>query len=127
MPSQTNTFEKSNQDSFSHKTVCIIGAGVAGLVSAKVLKRDGFEVTVFEKESAIGGVWAEPRSYPELRSNNPRETYAFSDFDYPESADEFPTAGQFAGTAGFSFIGTSCLRRSNGWVLWVMLHQVTIH
>jgi dimethylaniline monooxygenase (N-oxide forming) len=94
MPSQTNTFEKSNQDSFSHKTVCIIGAGVAGLVSAKVLKRDGFEVTVFEKESAIGGVWAEPRSYPELRSNNPRETYAFSDFDYPESADEFPTAGQ---------------------------------
>ena len=81
-------------DNDTRKTVCIIGAGVAGLVSAKVLKRDGFDVTVFEKESAIGGVWAESRAYPGLRSNNPKEAYAFSDFDYSESADEFPTAGQ---------------------------------
>ncbi len=78
----------------SRKTVCIIGAGVAGLVSAKVLKNDGFNVTVFEKESTIGGVWAKSRAYPGLRSNNPKEAYAFSDFDYPQSADEFPTAGQ---------------------------------
>ncbi len=77
-----------------HKSVCIIGAGVAGLVSAKVLKHDGFDVTVFEKDSAIGGVWAKSRAYPGLRSNNPKEAYAFSDFDYPESADDFPTAGQ---------------------------------
>ncbi len=67
---------------------------MAGLVSAKVLKRDGFKVTVYEKESTIGGVWAKTRAYPGLRSNNPKEAYAFSDFDYPESADDFPTAGQ---------------------------------
>jgi len=78
----------------SPKTVCIIGGGVAGLVSAKVLKRDGFEVTVYEKEATIGGVWAKSRAYPGLRSNNPKEAYAFSDFDYPVSADDFPTAGQ---------------------------------
>ena len=76
------------------KTVCVIGGGVAGLVTAKVLRTDGFDVTLFEKEPTIGGVWAESRAYPGLRSNNPRETYAFSDFDYPDSADEFPTAGQ---------------------------------
>lgn len=74
--------------------VAVIGAGVAGLVSAKVLKNDGFDVTIFEKESTIGGVWAESRAYPGLRTNNPRETYAFSDFDYPEGTDEFPTAKQ---------------------------------
>jgi len=83
-----------NKDTTNQKSVGIIGAGVAGLVSAKVLKRDGFDTTVFEKESTIGGVWAESRAYPGLRSNNPKEAYAFSDFDYPESADEFPTAGQ---------------------------------
>lgn len=74
--------------------VCVIGAGVAGLVSAKVLKHDGFDVTVFEKDSTVGGVWAPSRAYPGLRTNNPRETYAFSDFSYPDASDEFPTAGQ---------------------------------
>jgi dimethylaniline monooxygenase (N-oxide forming) len=79
------------------KRVAVIGAGVAGIVSAKILKHDGFDVTIFEKESFIGGVWAESRAYPGLRTNNPRETYVFSDFPYPENTDDFPTAGQVRG------------------------------
>lgn len=86
--------DKSKKSRNSKKNVCIIGGGVAGLVSAKVLKNDGFEVTVIEKEPGIGGVWAKTRAYPGLRSNNPKEAYAFSDFDYSESTDDFPTAGQ---------------------------------
>jgi GntR family transcriptional regulator/MocR family aminotransferase len=74
--------------------VCVIGAGIAGLVTAKVLRDDGFEVTVFERSPAIGGVWASSRTYPGLRANNPRETYAFADFPYPATADDFPTAEQ---------------------------------
>ena len=74
--------------------VCIIGAGVAGLVTAKVLRGDGFDVTVFEKEAAIGGVWAPSRTYPGLRANNPRETYAFSDHPYHGTVDDFPRAEQ---------------------------------
>jgi dimethylaniline monooxygenase (N-oxide forming) len=74
--------------------VAVIGGGVAGLVSAKVLKHDGFDVTLFEKEPTVGGVWAASRAYPGLRTNNPRETYAFSDLPYPQEADEFPTAAQ---------------------------------
>jgi dimethylaniline monooxygenase (N-oxide forming) len=76
------------------RRVAVIGGGVAGLVSAKVLKQDEFDITVFEKEPTMGGVWAASRAYPGLRTNNPRETYAFSDFPYPETVDEFPTAGQ---------------------------------
>lgn len=75
-------------------TVCIIGAGVSGLVTAKVLQRDGFDVTIFEKEATIGGVWAPSRAYAGLRTNNPQKAYAFSDLPYPETSDEFPTAGQ---------------------------------
>ena len=74
--------------------VCIVGAGIAGLVTAKVLQQDGFNVVVFEKDRELGGVWASSRTYPGLRANNSRESYAFSDFPYPDTADEFPTAEQ---------------------------------
>jgi dimethylaniline monooxygenase (N-oxide forming) len=76
------------------KRVVVIGAGIAGLVTAKVLRDDGFDVTAFEKEPAIGGVWAESRTYPGLRANNSRRSYAFSDHPYDRSADVFPTADQ---------------------------------
>ncbi len=81
-------------DRDSGRRVCVIGAGIAGLVTSKVLKEDGFEVVVFEKQAELGGVWAASRTYPGLRANNPRETYAFSDYPYPETADDFPAAEQ---------------------------------
>ncbi len=81
-------------DGDSGKRVCVIGAGIAGLVTAKVLRHDGFEPVVFEKQPELGGVWAASRTYPGLRANNPRETYAFSDYPYPITADDFPTAEQ---------------------------------
>src|SRR5512147_786880 len=81
-------------DVSSGKRVCVIGAGIAGLVTSKVLKEDSFEVVVFEKQPEPGGVWASSRTYPGLRTNNPRETYAFSDYPYPETADDFPSAEQ---------------------------------
>lgn len=72
----------------------VIGGGVAGLVTAKVLKQDGFEVSVFEKEPSVGGVWAASRAYPGLSTNNPRETYVFSDFPHADTTGDFPTAAQ---------------------------------
>ena len=78
----------------SGQRVCVLGAGIAGLVTAKVLRDDGFEVSVFEKKPNIGGVWAPSRTYPELRTNTPREMYEFSDFPYPKTADDFPNAAQ---------------------------------
>jgi dimethylaniline monooxygenase (N-oxide forming) len=74
--------------------VCVIGAGIAGLVTTKVLLEGGFEVSVFEKEATLGGVWAPSRTYPGLHANNPRESYAFSDHPFPSTADDFPSAPQ---------------------------------
>lgn len=76
------------------KRVVVIGAGIAGLVTAKVLREDGFDVVVYEREPTIGGVWAPSRTYPGLRTNNSRVTYAFSDHPFDESADMFPSADQ---------------------------------
>ncbi|MFQ6006260.1 MAG: flavin-containing monooxygenase [Woeseia sp.] len=73
-------------------TVCVIGAGIAGLVTAKTLAQDGFDVLIIEKDSNLGGTWAPSRTYPGLRANNSKRTYAFSDFPYPDSTELFPYA-----------------------------------
>ena len=72
--------------------VCVIGAGIAGLVTAKTLTKDGFDVHIIECDSNLGGTWAPSRIYPGLRTNNSKLTYAFSDFPYPDSVDTFPYA-----------------------------------
>ena len=76
----------------SKKRVAVIGSGIAGLVTAKVLLHDGFDVVVFEKDDGLGGTWAPARSYPGLRTNNSKYTYAFSDYPYPAAVDAFPVA-----------------------------------
>ncbi|HEX5725503.1 MAG TPA: FAD-dependent oxidoreductase [Longimicrobiaceae bacterium] len=72
----------------------IIGAGLSGLVTAKTFLEDGHAVTLFETESEVGGVWARSRRYPGLTTQNPRDTYAFSDFPFPRSYPEWPTGEQ---------------------------------
>lgn len=76
------------------RSIGIIGAGFAGLSTAKVLRSLGFEVTVFEKEPDVGGVWAASRRYPGLTTQNPRTTYALSDFPMPADYPEWPSGQQ---------------------------------
>ncbi|MEX2126003.1 MAG: NAD(P)/FAD-dependent oxidoreductase [Woeseia sp.] len=75
-------------------TIGVIGAGIAGLCTAKVLQQFGFEVTVIEKEAELGGVWAASRRYPGLTTQNPRSTYEFSDFPMPRHYPEWPRGEQ---------------------------------
>lgn len=35
----------------------VIGAGAAGLVTARELLREGHDVQVFEQNSSLGGIW----------------------------------------------------------------------
>lgn len=74
--------------------IAIIGAGFAGLGSAKVLTQFGHEVTVFEKAPDVGGVWSATRRYPGLRTQNNKGTYCFSDFPMPSSYPEWPSGQQ---------------------------------
>lgn len=76
------------------RTVAIIGAGIAGLSTARVLIACGYDVTLFEKEHDLGGVWASSRRYPGLSTQNPKETYAFSDWPMPQNYPEWPDGAQ---------------------------------
>jgi len=42
---------------FPSKRVAVIGAGISGVVAAAHLKKEGLDVTVFERSSAAGGIW----------------------------------------------------------------------
>lgn len=76
------------------KRVAVIGAGVAGLATAKVFHSQGYAVTVFEQGETLGGVWSPARHYPGLRLQTTRQCYAFSDFPMPAHYPEFPTGQQ---------------------------------
>ncbi|CAF1506849.1 unnamed protein product [Rotaria magnacalcarata] len=72
----------------SSKTVAIIGAGACGLVCAKVLLDDGFDVTLFERNEELGGIWSSKVAYADLHSQQPGGTFEFSDL---YDGEEFTT------------------------------------
>ena len=76
------------------RRVCIIGAGVSGLVAAKVFAAAGREIVVVEKSAELGGVWAPSKSYPGVRTQTPRDLYCFSDFPMPAEYPEWPSGAQ---------------------------------
>lgn len=49
--------QHQDQQRLNVKTAAIIGAGVSGVASAVHLRKAGLEVTVFERNPHIGGVW----------------------------------------------------------------------
>lgn len=81
--------------------VAVVGAGAAGLVAARELRREGHEVAVFEQQPQLGGTWLytdevesdlsarDPKRrrvhssmYQGLTTNLPREIMGFSDFPF---------------------------------------------
>ncbi|KAI0650869.1 hypothetical protein C8Q79DRAFT_945478 [Trametes meyenii] len=50
--------------------VAVVGAGVAGLITAHTLIRDGFsDVQVLTRDNEVGGTWAASHIYPGLYLN----------------------------------------------------------
>lgn len=76
--------------------VAVIGAGAAGLAAAKYLLEVGFDVTVFEIGTQIGGMWCfqndsgRSSAYRTLHINTSRGVTRFSDFDFDAATQPFP-------------------------------------
>jgi len=83
--------------------IAIIGAGVAGLATAKVLTQAGHEVRVFDRCPDVGGVWSRTRRYPGVTTQSPKAQYSLSDYPMPKNYPEWPSGAQvqayFAGYA----------------------------
>lgn len=72
----------------------IIGAGVAGLATAKTLLQAGHEIVVFDSAPDVGGVWSRTRRYPGLTTQSAKATYGLSDYPMPKDFPEWPTGAQ---------------------------------
>jgi len=93
--------------------IAIIGAGVAGLATAKVLIEAGHDVVVYDKTPDVGGVWSRTRRYPGLTTQSPKAQYSLSDYPMPRDYPEWPTGEQVqAYLAGYAdrFGLDRCLR-----------------
>ncbi|KAK4437015.1 Flavin-containing monooxygenase FMO GS-OX-like 9 [Sesamum alatum] len=90
-----------SERSSSSKKVCVIGAGPAGLVAARELRKEGHNVVVLEQSHDVGGQWLyDPKVeeenplgkdrflkvhssiYASLRLTSPREIMGFTDFPF---------------------------------------------
>ncbi len=89
------------------RNAVVIGAGAAGLVSARELTKNGFDVMVLEQGDAVGGIWdytpeiddeqsgsrVYSSIYASLRTNLPRDLMAYSDYTFDAiggGADNLP-------------------------------------
>ena len=76
--------------------VCVIGAGVSGIVAAKTLHERGVPFDCFEKGSGIGGLWRynndnnHSAAYRSLHINTSRKRTEFPDFHMPRHYPDFP-------------------------------------
>ncbi|PIK46828.1 Dimethylaniline monooxygenase [Apostichopus japonicus] len=80
------------------RRVCVIGAGVSGLVAIKSCLEEGLEPVCFDKNEDIGGVWifrdetdSNPGSalYDCVVTNSSRQMMCYSDFSFPRDTPPY--------------------------------------
>ena len=76
--------------------IAVIGAGACGLCAAKYLTEAGFDVTIFEIGTQIGGLWrfmndnGRSSAYRTLHINTSRGVTRFHDLDFDIGVQDFP-------------------------------------
>lgn len=74
--------------------VCVIGAGMSGLLAVKNLREFGFNVDCYEKDTAIGGAWniRQRRSptYANTYLVSSRQQTEFPDYPMPDDWPDYP-------------------------------------
>ncbi|WP_051467682.1 flavin-containing monooxygenase [Actinomadura oligospora] len=83
--------------------VAVVGAGAAGLASAKALLDHGLDVTVLERSDRPGGLWVQDGpggtspAYDSLHLNTSKGRTEFADFPMPARWPDYPSASVIAG------------------------------
>lgn len=75
------------------RKVAIIGAGVAGLSTAKTLLSEGLDCVIYERGERLGGVWAD--GYVDFGVQVQKELYEFPDWPLPPEAPDFTPGSVF--------------------------------
>ncbi len=77
---------------------CIVGAGPAGLILARALKKEGVPFDVFEKHSDVGGIWDPANTgspmYESAHFISSKWTSSFYGHPMPDEFPDYPTNRQ---------------------------------
>ena len=79
------------------KSIGIIGAGASGLTCAKHMMEEGYDVTLYEIGSHVGGMWVyqndnkRSSAYRTLHINTARDLTSFSDYPFDPTVQPFPS------------------------------------
>ncbi|MFI2436108.1 flavin-containing monooxygenase [Streptomyces sp. NPDC018693] len=82
--------------------VCLIGAGLSGLATARALKARGVDFVCLEKAPGVGGIWRQPDAgergpgYLSLHLNSTKQLTGFADFPMPASYPVYPSHSDMA-------------------------------
>ncbi|KAI0259070.1 FAD/NAD-P-binding domain-containing protein [Gloeopeniophorella convolvens] len=80
------------------ESVGVIGSGIAGLITAHTLLRDGFKyVDIITRDDSVGGVWSKERVYPGLQINSVHGEFRFSSMQMREPDGSSRTGGRLTG------------------------------
>lgn len=77
-------------------TVAVIGAGISGLTTSKMLDDYGLEWTTYESSDRLGGNWAfgnpngHSSAYRSLHIDTSKHQLSFKDFPMPDAYPDFP-------------------------------------
>ena len=78
------------------RKIAIVGAGACGICAAKVMNEAGFDVTVYEIGSKVGGMWCIDNdnnlssAYRTLHINTSRNVTRFPELDFEPDVQPFP-------------------------------------
>ena len=85
---------QSVEEDMSKGTVAIIGAGVGGLVAARMLLAEGFDVSLFESHDDLGGQWNYRNKnsgvWPTMRTNTADFSTKTAEMKFREGTKIFP-------------------------------------
>lgn len=73
--------------------VCVVGAGVTGLVAIRELIAEGHEVQAFEKTDDVIGIWR--TVYESVQLLTSKRATAFKGYPMPDATPQFPTGQQY--------------------------------
>jgi len=79
------------------KSIGIVGAGASGLTCAKHMLEEGWDVTLYEIGSHVGGMWVynndnnRSSAYRTLHINTARDLTSFSDYPFDPKVQPFPS------------------------------------
>jgi len=85
---------------------CVIGAGAAGIATAKALAERGVAFDWLERGARIGGLWTggdhggHGVAYRTLHINSSKRQMQFSDYPMPDAYPDFPSRAQVAAYLG---------------------------